>query len=416
MIPDVSQYGVNMPTSVGSSFQGLSGLASLVPFVGPALGAGLNFLGMHLQNRDQERFFSRYMSPASRMAQMRAAGLNPNAAAQGVTGSSAPQMTAAAPTSSFSDIGTALGESVNTSLTANAIKASTKKTDAEANYLDSLNVEKTTTNKYLDKIQAVTLSKLVSDGQISQHQANIISVDDYYKGAEALAHFEQSLLTLDTMSAQLDNIYQEYFNLLAEEYASMQAGNLSKAQISKVFSDIGLNNAQINEIEHRIDNIDASTMATMQGISESKARERLTRAHAQYQEKVNNTWNQSGWNENSDVNSNFHRLLLEGKKNEANTLLLGTQAMIIKGGEARAMSKDYKIDKMVDIIGDVTHLAGTLSISGAMRSQSSKPLEQTIHETWTSKDGVTHQYSTKSYKNYSTPDVSGRVVPRKTHR
>jgi len=362
---DTSQYGVSMPSQVNTS--AATGLSSIVPFIGPLLGAGMNMLAQYSQNQMQKQMFEDYMSPQARMAQMRAAGINPNAASQGISGSSAPQMNAAAPTNAYSGLGEQLGNSVNTALTADAIKAGIRKTDAETELTDSLNTGKQIENKYADAMQNATLKKLVSDGTISEHQANIIAIDDYYHGAEAAAHLEQTYLTIEQMSATLQNTQQEYFNLLAQEYATMQAGQLSEAQIHKVFSDIGLNNAQIEKIAHETENIDASTMAITQSISESQARERLTRAQAQYSEKVYNTWRDSGWNVNSDVNSNFQRLCMEGKIDQAKTILNGTKAMILNEGEARFRSKDYMFDKSVDIIGHATRLAGFSMMSGSVK-------------------------------------------------
>lgn len=364
---DTSQYGVSMPQpNTGAALQGLSGLASMIPGVGAFVGAGMNMLGTYMQNRQQERFYNEYMSPQARMAQMAAAGINPNAAAQGISGSAAPQMAAAAPTSAFTGIGEQLGNSVNTALTADAIRAGIRKTDAETDLTNSLNTGKQIENKYADAMQSATLRNLVNQGTISEHQANIIAVDDYYHGAEAAAHLEQTYVALEKMAAELQNEQQQYFNLLAQEYATMQAGALSEAQIHKVFSDIGLNNAQINKIAHECENIDASTMAITQNISESQARERLTRANAQYQEKVNNTWSNSGWNVNSDVNGNFQRLCMEGKIDQAKNILNGTKAMILNEGEATFKRKDYKFDKLVDVVGMATRLAGTQAIASGM--------------------------------------------------
>jgi len=267
-------------------------------------------------------------------------------------------MNAAAPSSAFTGLGEQLGNSVNTALTADAIRAGINKTNAETELTNSLNVEKTTTNKYLDAMQNAALRNLVNQGTISEHQANIIAVDDYYKGAEAELHFQQSYVALQQMSAQLQNTQQEYFNLLAQEYATMMQGQLSEAQIQKVFSDIGLNNAQIEKIAHETVNIDAATMATMQNISESQSRERLNRAHAQYQEKVNEVWNNSGWNMNSDVNSNFYSMCMQGDYKGAEKLMQGTQALIMNEGNARFKSKDYKFDHLVGVIGMATKLAG----------------------------------------------------------
>ena len=99
---------------------------------------------------------------------MMEAGINPNAAAQGISGSAAPQMTAAAPSSAMTGIGEQLGNSVNSALTAAAIKAGISKTSAETDLTNSLNVEKQTTNKYLDRMQQSTLYKLVQDGKVSE--------------------------------------------------------------------------------------------------------------------------------------------------------------------------------------------------------------------------------------------------------
>ena len=178
---DISQYGVNMQSPSASVASGLGGLASAMPFIGPILGAGLNIYAQQQQNAKQEAFFEQYMSPQARMAQMRAAGINPNAAAQGISGASAPQMNAAAPTGAFSSLGEQLGNSVNNALSAKAISAGIDKTNAETDLTNSLNVEKQTTNKYLDAMQNATLRNLVNQGNITEHQANIIAVDDTIK-------------------------------------------------------------------------------------------------------------------------------------------------------------------------------------------------------------------------------------------
>lgn len=186
------QYGVNMPMPQSDTAEGLKtagSLASMIPYIGPFLGAAMNMASMGIQNSEQERFFNQYMSPQARMAQMKAAGINPAAAAQGISGSSAPQMNAAAPSSAFTGLGEQLGNSVNTSLTADAIRANIRNIDADTSLKDSMNIEKQTTNKYLDAMQSATLRNLVNQGDISEHQANIIAVDDYYKGAEAELHF-----------------------------------------------------------------------------------------------------------------------------------------------------------------------------------------------------------------------------------
>lgn len=132
---DVSQYGVGTTNAVS----GLSGLASLIPGVGPLIGAGMNMLGTFMQNQQQEQFFNQYMSPAARMAQMKAAGINPAAAAQGISGAPAPQMNAAAPTGAFTGLGEQLGNSVNTALTASNIAAQTRNLEVQSEGQDIVN-------------------------------------------------------------------------------------------------------------------------------------------------------------------------------------------------------------------------------------------------------------------------------------
>ena len=112
------QYGVSEGLGAGASMSGM-----------PLLGAGVsllgNIFGQYMQNQNQIEMYNAYMSPMARMNQMRAAGINTNAAAQGISGSSAPSMQAAAPTNAFNGVGEQLGNSVNTALTAENIKANT---------------------------------------------------------------------------------------------------------------------------------------------------------------------------------------------------------------------------------------------------------------------------------------------------
>lgn len=132
----LSQYGVNTGSSLMS---GLSGLASMVPVVGPMLGAGMNLIAQGMQNRKQEEFYNKYMSPSAQMSQMMAAGINPAAAAQGISGSPAPSMQAAAPTSAFSSLGEALGQSVNSALSAQNLAAQNNNLNAQTKSIDLQN-------------------------------------------------------------------------------------------------------------------------------------------------------------------------------------------------------------------------------------------------------------------------------------
>ena len=117
------QYGVSGGLGAAASMSGMPLLGAGVSLVG-------NILGQYMQNQNQIEMYNAYSSPMARMAQMRAAGINTNAAAQGISGSSAPNMQAAAPTNAFNGVGEQLGNSVNTALTASAIEAGIKNTEA----------------------------------------------------------------------------------------------------------------------------------------------------------------------------------------------------------------------------------------------------------------------------------------------
>ena len=52
---DVSQYGVNMPSGDAAG-----SLASMIPFIGPMIGAIGNIAATAMQNGTQERFFNDY--------------------------------------------------------------------------------------------------------------------------------------------------------------------------------------------------------------------------------------------------------------------------------------------------------------------------------------------------------------------
>lgn len=209
---DMSQYGVN--TSSGLS--AMSGLASMIPVVGPMLGAGMNLIGQMMQNRQQEKFYNEYMSPAARMAQMRAAGINPNAAAQGISGAAAPQMNAAAPTSAFSSLGEALGQSVNTGLTAGNIAAQTKNLEVQTEGQDLMNkmtevelgMKPSLLSAELDELkesanekrQAVEQSK-AEVKKIDQEVDNLKTQKEYLLTQIGLAEYDKRLKDAETRAA-----------------------------------------------------------------------------------------------------------------------------------------------------------------------------------------------------------------------
>ena len=359
------QYGVNMPASFQSDadtqvLKGAGGIASAIPYIGPVLGAMFNFWAQENQNQVQEEFYNKYMSPAARMAQMKAAGINPNAAAQGISGSSAPQMNAAAPTSAFSGLGEQLGNSVNTALTARAIKAGIARTDAETDLTNSLNTEKTITNSYLNKMQLATLNKLVADGDISRSFANMAAVDEAYKPATAAASYQQMLSNLNKTSAEIEHLTNAALHELAGVYQSMAAASLSEAQIHKVFSDIGLNNAMINRISHEVSEIDARTAATYQGIDESKARTAAQEIQNKFQQDYYEIWQNTGFNWNSDIEKSIVGAYSNLDIKAGDRMMLSLGSYINGVGDAKVRSADYKNTFSMQCL---EYLAGLLKIA-----------------------------------------------------
>lgn len=222
---DMSQYGVNTGSQAMS---GLASVASMIPVLGPFLGMGMNMIGTAMQNRQQEQFYNKYMSPAARMAQMRAAGINPNAAAQGISGAAAPQMNAAAPTSAFSSLGEALGQSVNTGLTAGNIAAQTKNLEVQTEGQDLMNkmtevelgMKPSLLSAELDdlradaeqKRQAVEQSK-AEVKKIDQEVDNLKTQKEYLLTQIGLAEYDKRLKDAETRAANakaaLDNAERE---------------------------------------------------------------------------------------------------------------------------------------------------------------------------------------------------------------
>lgn len=357
---DMSQYGVDMPQmdNTGQMLQGASGLAAMVPYIGPILAAGMNFAGQYMQNQQQEYFYNKYMSPAARMAQMRAAGINPNAAAQGISGAPAPSMTAASPTGAFNDIGSQLGNSVNTALTADAIKASIGKTNAETDLTNSLNTEKQTTNRYLDAMQQATLNKLVSDGRISKSFANMAAVDEAYKPAMAEQSYNLLLNQVEQVRVGVEKLNAEIMHEYAATYQSMMAASLSEAQIHKVFSDIGVNNAMITKISHEVSEIDARTASTYQGITESQARTDLMNIQKGFEGKYLEIFKATGYDVKQGINSNFMSMCADGRVDNAQALLGNLQNYLQAEGDGKSYGKDFHWQNVWSALGVYAKLLG----------------------------------------------------------
>lgn len=157
----------------------LSGAGSLLSGgLGSILSTGLNLIGQASQNRKQEEFYKKYMSPEGRRNQMVQAGINPAAIAQGISGSSAPQMTAAAPTNAFDGVGEQLGSSVNNALSAEAIKANIANTQADT---AATRLENDFNRQTFDqRIDAIAKTNNWTDEKIKQMKIFNKYADDLY--------------------------------------------------------------------------------------------------------------------------------------------------------------------------------------------------------------------------------------------
>lgn len=266
-------YGNAPQYGVSSVMSGLGGLASLMPGVGPLIGAGMNMLGTYMQNQQQEQFFNDYMSPTARMSQMRAAGINPAAAAQGISGAPAPQMNAAAPTGAFTGLGEQLGNSVNTALTASNIAADTKQKAVQAEGQDIINK--------LNEVELGMKPSLLS-----------AELDDLKESANQKRQaIDESKTNVDKIKAEKAKLEQEkefiisqiglveYDKKVKEADAALKNAQAALAQANKELADV---NKQIQEKE-RDNYLTPEEKITKEG----EAQEKVAVAAAEAKEKAN---------------------------------------------------------------------------------------------------------------------------------
>lgn len=220
------QYGVSSGTGAGASMSGM-----------PLLGAGLsllgNIFGQYFQNQNQVELYNAYMSPMARMSQMRAAGINTNAAAQGISGSSAPNMQAAAPTNAFTGVGEQLGNSVNTALTAENIKANTQNVEAQTE-------GQKITNRFENQTFDDRAAYLKNQG--------LISAEEYKQAAELSRQYPEMLnQTIEQMRSNIRKndaqvrVFDQQIDNLKKEISKMEE------EIRKMKSDETLNYAMAGE-------------------------------------------------------------------------------------------------------------------------------------------------------------------------
>ena len=150
--------------------------------LGASVGGAANIAAMIYQNTYNERMYNQYMSPKAQMAQMRAAGINPAASAQGIAGGSS---TAIAPAASATEgagiagnLAELVGNSFNSALGAKNIESDTNKNNAETKGQE---IQNDFNNQTFDeRVAAIAKQNEWTDEQVKQMQAFNKYADDLY--------------------------------------------------------------------------------------------------------------------------------------------------------------------------------------------------------------------------------------------
>lgn len=215
---------------------------ALTTAMASVIGTGLSFLGGMYQNAMQERFYNQYQSPQARMRQMMEAGINPAAAAQGISGSAAPGMSASGPANGFGDMVAAIPQ-----LTAEIerIKSDTSKNQAEEKYFDSLTTGKDIENKF--------------------------NFETFEKRIESL---------------NLDNEHKRYIIDTLRPYAD-HADDWYKINFDQLDETVKKTRKEIAEIDEKIKNLgeEREVMETQEGLNVANANEANARAALEKQKK-----------------------------------------------------------------------------------------------------------------------------------
>lgn len=338
--------------------EGLSPIAGgLLGFMGNSFSQALS---QYMQYQTQTGLMDRansYNSPSAMMRRMVEAGINPNAAAQGIAGApgaGASQTPSVGLTSNNADLADLLANSTNTALGADVLRAEAAEKNANAKYTRSQTFEQDIRNKYADLMHNETLKNLVYRNQIDREQATIIAADAKYAEANAFANWMTTCKNLEKIAAETKVLEEKYYTQMAETYSTLMAGNLSAAQIKKVFSDIGVNAAIIRKIESDIKVNDAEVLLKGQQIKESEARTIAQNIQNQFQQDYYDLWQNTGWDMNSSVDMNMYRMIENGEIENYERFLKGMSTYIYTQGDARSKGKDYTYDKLIDVFSILT--------------------------------------------------------------
>ena len=205
--------------------------------LGYLIGAGISAagnIGMNMyQNAKQEEFYNRYSSPLARMAQMASAGINPAAAAQGISGSPFAQMNAAAPSSAFDSVGNLVAEAAVANATKENIEADTENKKSQT---QGQNIQ--------NQFDAATFE----DRAAYLKNQGLISGEEYNQAAELSRQYPEMLnQTIEQMKSNIRK------NDKQVEVFDQQITNLKKEidkmneEIRKMKSDETLNYALAGE-------------------------------------------------------------------------------------------------------------------------------------------------------------------------
>lgn len=213
--------------------------------LGAGLGIAGNLIGMELQNQHNEYLYNHYMSPRAQMAQMKAAGINPNAAAQGIAGSSpsvAPAASAADGAGVAGSLADLIGNSFNSALGAENTKANTHKVNSETKGQDLQN--DFNEQSFTERLNAIAKDNGWKDEQIKQMQAfnkyadqlynwNAQKAEQDYKNAEKQWHLYESEIKKNEAETKLAEAQEGLTQQETKESAARTAKNWKEVEFQK---------------------------------------------------------------------------------------------------------------------------------------------------------------------------------------
>lgn len=121
--------------------------------------------------------------------------------------------------------------------------------------------------------------------------------------------------------SQLQIMQQEFLNKMAEFDVLLSQAGLNRAQISKCFSDIGVNNAMIEQIHANVRNLDADTLIKGSQLTEQNIRNEMLGVKNYMMQDALRIFKETGVDLTSPTNISYLRLAAQGKTDDAKKLL-----------------------------------------------------------------------------------------------